>query len=93
MVVFVIENAPENLRGELTRWLLETKPGVFIGNVNAVVREKLWEKITGNPNCLDAIVAFSSNTEQGFDMKMTGNPYRSVVELDGIKLIKIRSYQ
>ena len=54
MVVFVIENAPENLRGELTRWLLETKPCVFIGNVNAVVIEKLWEKMTGNPTCLGA---------------------------------------
>ena len=33
MVVIVIDNAPEKLRGELTRWLLETKPGVFVGKI------------------------------------------------------------
>lgn len=38
MVVIVIEKASEKLRGELTRWLMEARPGTFVGTVNAVVR-------------------------------------------------------
>ena len=45
MVVIVIDNASAKLRGELTKWLLEVKPGVFVGKVSAMVRERLWDKI------------------------------------------------
>lgn len=31
MVVLVIENSPLKLRGELTKWLMEVKPGTFAG--------------------------------------------------------------
>lgn len=41
MVVIAMDCAPENVRGELTRWFLELKPGVFVGNVNARIRELL----------------------------------------------------
>lgn len=86
MVIFVIERAPESLRGELTRWLLEVKPGVLIGSVNTSIREQLWDRITSLS--LDALLVYSTNNEQGFDILSTGNPYRSVVEYDGLKLIK-----
>lgn len=45
MVVFLKEKVPLSLRGEITRWMLELKPGVFVGNISALVREKLWETI------------------------------------------------
>ena len=44
MIVFVIEAASEKLRGELTRWFMEAKPGIFVGNASKVVRENLWPK-------------------------------------------------
>ena len=31
MVVMVLEKVPVSLRGELTRWLIEPHPGVFVG--------------------------------------------------------------
>ena len=31
MTVIAMDAAPESVRGELTRWFLELKPGVFIG--------------------------------------------------------------
>ena len=34
MTVIVLDCAPESIRGELTRWFLELKPGVFAGKVN-----------------------------------------------------------
>ncbi|MCD6345555.1 MAG: type I-E CRISPR-associated endoribonuclease Cas2, partial [Anaerolineae bacterium] len=44
MVVMILEKVPVGVRGELTRWLLEIKTGVFVGHISARVRDKLWEK-------------------------------------------------
>ncbi len=43
MMVLVLERVPPSLRGELTRWLLELRAGVFVGTVSALVRERLWQ--------------------------------------------------
>jgi CRISPR-associated protein Cas2 len=45
MVAIIMESVPVGLRGELTRWMLELKSGVFMGTISARVREKLWQKI------------------------------------------------
>lgn len=89
MVVFVIEKAPNPLRGELTKWALEVKPGVFVGKINSKVRLLLWEKIVHEIRNASALMIYSTNTEQGFDMQMVGHPKRSVVDFDGVRLIKI----
>lgn len=44
MVVMVLESVPASVRGELTRWLVEPYPGVFVGHVTALVRDRLWAK-------------------------------------------------
>lgn len=89
MVVIVIDNAAESLRGELCRWLLETKPGVFVGNLNAMVRQKLWDKVVKGAQ-QGALLLYSASNEQGFSVEMTGQPRRSIIDLDGLKLIKIQ---
>ncbi len=45
MIVLILEKVPTSLRGELTRWLLELKAGVFVGKVSAMVRDRLWEHV------------------------------------------------
>ena len=90
MVVIIIDNASERMRGELTRWLLEAKPGVFIGNISAAVRERLWDRIQMNDERTGGLLIFNSDTEQKFQIKMCGDPKRSVVDIDGIQLIKIQ---
>ena len=89
MVVFVLENATEKLRGVLTRWMIETKPGVFVGSLNALVRDKLWDMIPDHAP-KGALMIYSCNNEQGFSIEMYGDPTRSVVDLDGIQLIKVQ---
>lgn len=91
MVVLVIDNAPVKLRGELTKWLLEVKPGVFAGKVSAMVREKLWEKVYNEEYISGAVMLYSMNTEQGFQMEMCGYPTRRVVDINGIQLIGINN--
>lgn len=89
MVVLVIENAPEKLRGTLTRWLLEVKPGVFTGSISAGVRDRIWRRVTDNMEHAGALLIFSADTEQGFRIEMCGYPKRSVIDIEGIQLIKV----
>lgn len=90
MVVIVIENASEMLRGTITRWLLEVKSGVFVGKISAMVREKLWEQICQADLNVSALMIFSAQTEQGYSIKMIGEPHRRVIDLDGLQLIKVQ---
>ena len=89
MVVMVLEKVSASERGELTRWLLEVRSGVFIGHVNARVREKLWEKCINNKRSGGVMQAWNSNTEQHFIMRMCGDTSRWIVSEEGLQLIKI----
>lgn len=89
MVVIILEKVPVSVRGELTRWLLEIKTGVYIGHVSALVREKLWEKCITSKGVGGVVQAWSTNTEQRFRMRMSGDTSRQLVELEGIQLIRI----
>ena len=44
MIIIILENVPVGLRGELSRWMLEPKSGVFVGNMTARIRDLLWDK-------------------------------------------------
>lgn len=88
MTVLVLENVSESLRGECTRFLLEIKAGVFIGTISALVREKLWAKVKNASDEGNCLIAYPSDNEQGFQMEMCGNPRRSIVDMEGLLLIK-----
>ncbi|MHB9130032.1 MAG: type I-E CRISPR-associated endoribonuclease Cas2e [Armatimonadota bacterium] len=88
MVVLVLEHVPTSLRGELSRWMIEPRAGVFIGTISAMVREKLWEHILKKaPEC-GVIMLHSAKTEQGFAVRTAGDTTRQVVDFEGISLIQ-----
>lgn len=89
MVVMILEKVPNALRGELTRWLVEPHPGVFIGHVNAMVRDRLWDKCCQAKRTGGVVQAWSTNTEQKFKMRAAGETQRTVVDFDGLQLIRI----
>lgn len=89
MVVLILENVPISLRGELSRWMLEPHSGVFVGNLSAMVRDKLWQKVVNGIKDGGCIMIYSSQNEQGFSIQMWGNTKRYVVNYDGLELIKI----
>jgi len=87
MLVIVVENAPARLRGRLALWLLEVRAGVYVGKVSRRVREMIWsniEKGIGNGN---AVMAWSMNTESGFEFQTIGTNRRIPKEMEGIKLV------
>jgi len=93
MVVMVLEKVSASIRGELTRWLLEVRSGVFIGHISARVRDKLWEKCIKNSPAGGVLQAWSSNTEQHFQMRISGDTSRRVIMEEGLQLIKIPGEQ
>ena len=90
MTVLVMENVSPSLRGECTRWLLEIKAGVFLGTISAAVRERLWALVQERSEGGECLIAYSANNEQGFCMEIWGNPRRTIVDFDGLQLIKIQ---
>ena len=70
----------------MSRLAIEVKSGVFLADINARVRDKLWERIVNKWN-LNAIMIYSTNTEQSYGIKVNGDPERSVIDFDGISLL------
>jgi CRISPR-associated protein Cas2 len=87
MLVIVVENIPHRLRGRLAVWLIEIRAGVYVGDLSAKVREMLWAQIEQGIEDGNAIMAWSTNTESGFDFLTLGENRRLPVEFDGLKLV------
>jgi len=87
MLVIVVENAPARLRGRLAIWLLEVRAGVYIGKVSRRVREMIWDHIIKGIDDGNAVMAWSTNTESGYDFMTWGRNRRTPTEMDGIKLV------
>ena len=89
MVVLMLERVPPGLRGELTRWFLEPKAGVFVGKVSAMVRDKLWEKACGQAREGGCLMVYSSNDEQGYRIRSWGEMARSIEDFEGLFLVRV----
>jgi len=84
----ILEHVTPSVRGELTRWLLEPRAGVFVGTVSAMVREKLWESIQQKtPRCAMTML-YTARTEQGFAIRAYGDTTRQVIDCEGLALIR-----
>jgi len=92
MIVMILERVSAGKRGELTRWLLEPKAGVFVGNVSARVRDKLWTMVCKGmePDNGGILIYPTPETEQGFIIKTCGITGRTLVDMEGLLLVKIK---
>lgn len=90
MIVMILECVPTSLRGELTRWLIEPHTGVFVGHVNGMVRERLWEKCCKAAGINGGVVQiWSTNTEQRFAMRLYGHTQRNIIEMEGLQFVQV----
>ena len=87
MLVIVVENVPHRLRGRLAVWLLEVRAGVYIGKVSRKVREMIWNQVFKGVDDGNAVMAWRTNSESGFDFLTVGANRRIPKEMDGIKLV------
>ncbi len=83
----VTENVPPRLRGRLAVWLLEIRAGVYVGDISKRVREMIWLQITQLGSDGNIVMAWSTNTESGFEFQTWGQNRRVPVDLDGLRLV------
>jgi len=89
MTILILESVPLSLRGQLTRWMIEVKAGVFVGKTSALVREKLWERACKHSKDGGCVLIHNARTEQGFDIWLHGRCSREIVDMEGLKLIRV----
>lgn len=87
MVVVVLTACPVGLRGDLTRWLFEVAPGVFVGHLPARIRERLWERIVALVKSGRAIMVYAAHNEQHMAFRVH-QPDWEPIDCDGLELIR-----
>jgi CRISPR-associated protein Cas2 len=88
MIVMSLTDCPPRLRGELTRWLIEIRPHVYVGQVNARVRDQLWEKTCKELAGGSAVQIWNSAAEQSFTARSWGTPDYVLRDFEGITLVE-----
>lgn len=88
MTVISVKNVPVSLRGDLTRWMQEISTGVYVGNFNTRIRDRLWQRVTETAGTGEAVLCYASRNELGYSFK-TFNSSRNVIDYDGIPLVFI----
>ena len=86
MIVLIVTACPAGLRGDLTKWLTELSPGVFVGTPSARIRELLWARTS--ELCKDgrALLVQAAKNEQGMEVRThrhDGEP----ADFDGLTLL------
>ena len=98
MVILILEKVPNKLRGELSRWMIQPRTGVFVGTMSALVRDKLWQKVCEDCSASrakkprgvgGAVMIYRARTEQGFAVRTWGDPARQLVEMEGLILVRV----
>lgn len=87
MIVISLVNPPRSLHGDLSKWLIEINTNVYVGNVNARIREALWERITETIKTGQATMVYTTDNEQGMNVKVWGTTWQAT-DFDGFLLIK-----
>ncbi len=86
MIIIIVTDCPPALRGDLTKWLIEVNTGVYVGNVNARVREELWKRVCEHIRNGQATLVHSANNEQNMEFRVH-NTVRVPIDYDGITLM------
>ncbi|AEB06545.1 CRISPR-associated protein Cas2 [Coriobacterium glomerans PW2] len=87
MTIFVLTRCPIGLRGDLTRWLLEIAPGVFVGCISARVREGIWGRVLAAVKEGRAIMVQAAQNEQHLKFSVHQADWQPF-DCDGALLIK-----
>ena len=74
----------------MSRWLLEPKTGVFVGNPSARVRDELWLKCTKKARDNGAVLQlWTDKNPQGFSYRQSGDRNRTLTDFEGLTLVQI----
>jgi CRISPR-associated protein Cas2 len=87
--MMIVEKVPTSLKGALSRWLLEPKTGIFLGDPSARVRDELWKQaMTKTKGGGSIIQIWTDDNPQGFSYRQYGVQERSFIDVEGMSLIQ-----
>lgn len=86
--VITLKKTPAFLKGDLTKWMQEISTGVYVGNFNSKVREKLWQRVIENVKEGEATICYACRNEIGYEFK-TNSKEISIADFDGIPLVMV----
>ena len=86
MTVIVLIAVAPGLRGHLTRWMVEVNAGVFVGNPNRRVRDRLWQLLADRVGDGQAVMIEHTKNEQGWTVRTAGRDRWAPVVFDGLIL-------
>ena len=93
MLVIVVNNSPQNLRGRLAVWLLEIRAGVYVGKYSVRTRTRIWEQVEAGIGDGDAVMCWAAPNDQGFEFATIGRNRRMPRDLDGMKLVEFAALE
>ena len=77
MTVITLSKVSNSLKGDLSKWMQEIATGVYIGNFNSKVRDKLWERIQDAVGTGEATISYPTRNEIGYTF-LTVNSRRDI---------------
>lgn len=87
MIVLHLNACPSDIRGDVSKWLMEIAAGIYVGQLSHRVREALWNRICKLSGEGSAIMVCSARNEQGF-VYYVHNTDWTPVDFDGITLMR-----
>ena len=87
MLVMILEKCPVSLRGELSRWLLQLRPGVFVGNPSKRIRDELWAKAQKKIKEGAVTQLWTTRSEQGYMYRQHGLCDQILLDFEGLGLV------
>ncbi len=87
MIVVTLTDCPPRLRGDLTKWLVEINTGVYVGQLNQRVWEKLWQRICDNLPRGRATMVYSAANEQRMEFRVHNTTWEPV-DFEGLTLMR-----
>jgi CRISPR-associated protein Cas2 len=89
MVVIATSAVPDRVRGALSRWMNEPDAGLYVGTLNARVRQELWSAVSASVGDGAAVCLHTADNEQGYVVLTAGERRRQVLDFDGLQLIRL----
>lgn len=88
MIAVITSNVNEQVRGYISRYIIEINTNVYIGNISARVRDGMISELTDNIKNGWAFIAWSNDMmETGFEFKCIGKDCPIIsIDLDGLMI-------